>query len=466
MTLREFSWVGMVCCLVALGMEARGAAATALAPNVIFILADDLGYGDLGCYGQRRILTPHLDRLAAGGMRFTQAYAGSTVCAPSRAVLMTGQHTGRTLIRGNARLPLRPGDETVAEVMRKGGLATGLVGKWGLGEEGSSGTPNKKGFDFFYGYLNQHHAHNYYPTYLWRDGGRVALRNVVPEEDAMGGGVASVRVDYSADLFAAEALEFVRARREERFFLYLALTTPHANNEAGREGMEVPSLGEYEGRPWPGSQRAHAAMISRMDADIGRLLGLLKELGLEGRTLVVFTSDNGPHREGGNDPKFNDSSGGLRGIKRDLYEGGIRVPFIARWPGVVPAGAVCHSPIHFMDVLPTLAELAGVPPAGPVDGVSLLPTLRGEAQPGLESRPLYWEFHEGGFKQAARRGNWKVARTGLGRGLELYDLAADPGEKLDMAAEHPAVVAGFEKYLAGARTESEHWPVRGRIGRP
>lgn len=434
-------------------------------PNVIFILADDLGYGDLGCYGQRRIATPHLDRLAAEGMRFTQAYAGSTVCAPSRSVLMTGLHAGRTPIRGNARLPLGAGDQTVAEVLRGAGYATGLVGKWGLGEEGSSGTPNRKGFDYFYGYLNQRHAHNYYPSYLWRNEGRVALRNVVPDEDGVGAGVASRRVDYSADLFAGEALEFVRARRGERFFLHLALTTPHANNEAGREGMEAPSLGEYEGRAWPRSQRAHAAMITRMDGDIGRLVGLLGELGLAERTLVVFTSDNGPHREGGNDPAFNDSSGGLRGIKRDLREGGIRVPFIARWPGTVPAGTVCHAPIHFMDVLPTLAELAGARLAGRVDGVSLAPTLRGEAQPGLESRPLYWEFHEGGFKQAARRGNWKVFRNGLEGALELHDLAADPGERRDVAGEHPEVVAEFEAYLAGARTESEHWPVKGRAGR-
>jgi len=421
-------------------------------PNIVFILADDLGWGDLGCYGQKAILSPNLDRLAAEGMRFTRCYAGSTVCAPSRCVLMTGLHTGHCRIRGNAQFPLRPEDTTVAEVLKGAGYATALVGKWGLGEDGSTGVPNEQGFDRFFGYLNQVHAHNYYPDFLWRDKTKSAL----PGNEVIKG-VAVKRAVYSADLFAEEALRFVRDSKDKPFFLYLALTAPHANNEAGKEGMEVPTDAPYSDKPWPQAQKNHAAMITRMDADLGRLFDEIKKLGLDGKTYIFFTSDNGPHREGGNDPEFHKSSGPLRGIKRALYEGGIRVPMIVRRPGTVPAGKVSDRVTAFWDVMPTLAEIAGAEPPT-TDGKSMLPTLLGKDGPTHEQ--LYWEFHEGGFKQAMLRGDWKAIRLKVGGRTELYNLKDDPGETTDLADKHPAIVRDLEERLKTARTESSEWPIR------
>jgi arylsulfatase A-like enzyme len=360
---------------------------------------------------------------------------------------------------------LRSEDVTVATVLKQAGYRTGLIGKWGLGDVKTAepGLPERHGFEHAFGYLNQHHAHNYYPEFLWRNGDRVSLRNVVtnnPGVAGSGAGVASVRLDYTPDLFAEEALRFVRERRDQSFFLYLALTAPHANNEAGRRGMEVPELGEYAALDWPDPQKGHAAMITRMDRDVGRLLDLLRDLGLEKDTLVVFTSDNGPHREGGNDPAFNRSSGALRGIKRDHYEGGIRVPMIVRWPGQVPAGRVDSSVWWFADVLPTLAEVAGaaVPPG--VDGISVMKTWKGGSQPELAERFLYWEFHEGGFKQAGRWKDWKIVRNRRGGSSELYDLSRDVSETTDVAGLHPELVAQLEGRLNAARTDSPDWPVK------
>jgi arylsulfatase A-like enzyme len=412
-------------------------------PNIIFILADDLGYGDLGCYGQQHIGTAHLDRLAAEGVRFTQCYAGSPVCAPSRSVLMTGQHTGHTTVRGNTgasgRVPLRAEDVTVAEVLKPAGYATLITGKWGLGEPGSSGVPNRKGFDEWFGYLNQRHAHEYYPEYLWRNNEKVLLE----------GNKAGAQQQYSHDLFTEFALDQTRRHRDRPFFLYLAYTIPHAK-------YQIPDLGPYADKPWPADARVHAAMITRMDRDIGRLMALLKELGLDDDTLVIFSSDNGAAQrwEG-----IFDSSGPLRGRKRDLYEGGIRVPGIARWPGKIPAGTVSDAPWYFADFLPTAAALAGaeVPPA--VDGISVLPTLLGKPQ-DLAERFMYWEFFEGGFQQAVRWRHWKALRSRRGRPLELYNLAEDIGETRNVAADHPRVVARIEQYLETARTQSEDWPVR------
>ncbi len=430
-------------------------------PNIIFIHADDLGYGDLSCYGQQKFKTPNLDRLAAEGARFTQYYAGSTVCAPSRSALMTGEHTGHTRIRGNARHPLLPEDVTVAEVLKSapgGGYKTGLIGKWGLGEAGSSGAPNRQGFDYFFGYLNQRHAHNYYPTFLWRNEEQVKLRNVVPDEDKEGAGNSSNRVDYSHDLMAEDSLKFVEQHRGQPFFLYLAFTLPHANNEAKNKGMEVPDLGEFAGRDWPEQERAKAAMIARMDRDVGRLMALLKKLGLDDQTAVFFTSDNGPHREGGSDPDFFDSNGALRGIKRDLYEGGIRVPMIVRWPKRVKAGTTSNQVWSHWDFLPTAAEMAGAKPPASIDGISMLPALVGKKQRHHDF--LYWEFHERGFAQAARMGDWKGVRKALNAPLELYDLKTDLGEQNDIASKHPDVVKKIEDYLKTARTESELWPIK------
>ena len=427
-------------------------------PNVIFIMADDLGYGDLGCYGQDQILTPNIDRLAREGTRFTDAYAGSTVCAPSRCVLMTGKHTGHVFIRGNRRLPLPLEEWTVAEALSDEGYATALVGKWGLGREGTTGEPTAQGFDRYFGYLDQGHAHNYYPTFLIRDGECVSLPNVVPKEWPSGAGHASEKRAYSHDLFIADALEFIDDNRDQPFFLYLPLTIPHANNEAGKEGMEVPELGPYAEKDWPAPQLGTAAMITRMDSGVGEILDRLEAHGIARNTIVVFTSDNGPHREGGNNPDFFDSNGALKGIKRSLHDGGIRVPMIVRWPGHVPAGAVSDAVWSFADVLPTLAEACGAESPGEIDGVSVLASWKGEDQPSIDERFLYWEFHGGGFFQAARKGKWKAVRnTGKGQGVQLYDLDADLGETNDLSEQHPEITAMFATYLGTARTPSEHW---------
>ncbi len=441
--------------------------------NIIFILADDLGYGDLGCYGQQQIATPNIDLMAAEGMRFTDHYAGSTVCAPSRCALMVGQHTGHCLIRGNARVPLRPSDLTVAELFKEAGYATGIIGKWGLGEAGSTGIPNMQGFDYWFGYLNQRHAHNYYPEYLWRNEQKIELANevnhVIGGQDRTPGGVATKRVEYSHDLFAEEALNFVEKHKDGPFFLYLAFTIPHANNEArfvNQHGMEVPDYGIYAYKDWPEPQKGHAAMITRMDRDIGRLMARLKALGLDDNTLIIFSSDNGPHKEGQADPAFFNSWGMLRGYKRALYEGGIRVPMIARWPGRIKAGSVSNHISAFWDFLPTCAELIGAEVSEDIDGVSMVPTLLGRPVRQKKHEFLYWEFHEQGKKQAVRAGDWKGVRLNVAKDpdgpIELYNLKDDIGEKRNIANRHPQIVAKIAEYMKSARTPSEHWPLPGQ----
>lgn len=440
------------------------AAENASRPNIILILTDDLGYGDLGCYGQKRIQTPNIDRLAKEGLRFTDFYAGCTVCAPSRCVLMTGYHMGHAYVRGNAgqqnRLIqcLRDEDVTVTEVLKKAGYATALCGKWGLGEDKTAGVPTRQGFDYFFGYLNQHHAHNYYPAYLFKNEERHPLKNIVPGEGEFGSGVASRKVEYSGDLITAEAMKWVEQHKDQPFFLYYAVTLPHANNEGGQQGMEVPDLAQYASNDWPPQQKAHAAMISRMDADVGRLLALLDKLGLADNTLVLFSSDNGPHREGGNDPDFNDSNGPLKGIKRDLTEGGIRVPFIARWPGKISPG-VSNFVGSFQDFLPTAAELAGASPGVPsnIDGLSIAPTLLGQPDKQKQHDYLYWAFYERGGAQAARMGDWKAVQQPLNTSVRLYNLAKDIGEEQDVAAEQPAVVAKLQAAMQAAYTPHENW---------
>lgn len=429
-------------------------------PNIIYILADDLGYGDLGCYGQKRIATPNLDRMAAEGMRFTQHYAGDTVCAPSRCVLMTGLDTGHCRIRGNRLVPLLGEDVTVAELLKQDGYATGLVGKWGLGEADTTGIPNRQGFDTFFGYLNQQAAHNYYPEFLWQNQWRIQLPNKVKyNRPGQPGGVSTNKLVYSHDLFVEKALDYVSEHKDKPFFLYLALTIPHANNEAGNAGMEVPDLGAYADKNWPAAQKAHAAMISRMDGDIGKLFEQLKTLGIDKETIVMFASDNGPHAEGGNDPAFNDSSGPLRGIKRALYEGGIRVPFIVRWPGRIKAGSVSDLISGFQDVLPTCVELAGGQAPSGIDGISFLPTLLGQDDQQKKHDYLYWEFYEQGGRQAVRKGDWKAIRQNVSKNpdgpIELYDLRTDLGETHDVAGEHPEIVTQMETIMKTARTESD-----------
>ena len=433
-------------------------------PNIILILADDLGYGDLGCYGQTRIKTPNLDQLAAGGMRFTQFYAGSTVCAPSRCSLMTGLHTGHALIRGNAKQALGPGDLTLAKMLKEGGYHAGLIGKWGLGNENTTGVPQRQGFDEFLGYLDQTHAHDYYTDRLWRYDFRTPYDGpmMFPENGAGRKGT------YTHDLFTKAALNFIKINKPEYhnkyrpFFLFLSYTIPHANNEEGRasgNGMQVPTDSPYSNEPWPQTEKNKAAMITRMDSDVGRLVSLLKELKLDENTIVIFTSDNGPHKEGGVDPKFLESSGKLRGIKRDLYEGGIRVPLIVQWPKRVKPGQVSDHIGAFWDLMPTFADIAGVKTPKGLDGISFLPLLRGQAQTNRHDF-LYWEFHEQGFKQAARMGDWKAVRLKPNGPLELYNLKDDLSEKDDVAAKNPAIIEKFEAYFKTARSESSEWPIK------
>ncbi|MGO8931831.1 MAG: arylsulfatase [Limisphaerales bacterium] len=444
------------------------AISTARKPSILFILADDLGYGDLGCYGQTKIKTPNLDRLAAEGMRFTDFYAGSTVCAPSRCALMTGLHIGHALIRGNAALALRPQDLTVAEVLKRAGYRTGLIGKWGLGDANTTGVPQKKGFDEFLGYLDQVHAHDYYTDHLWRYDPPTRAKPGYDGQMGFPENEGGKKGLYMDDLFTSAALNFLRINKPEPlnkyrpFFLYLAYTIPHANNEEGQRtgnGMEVPSDAPYSDQPWPATEKNKAAMITRLDTYVGQLLDKLKELKIDDSTVVFFSSDNGPHQEGGVDPKFFQSAGPLRGIKRDLYEGGIRMPLIVRWPGKIKPGVVSGQVGAFWDFLPTAAEIAQTNVTGQLDGLSLLPTLLGKPQTNQHDF-LYWEFHERGFQQAVRMGDWKAVRPQAGAPLELYNLSADLGEKRNVAAQNPEVVAKIEDYLRTARTESELWPIK------
>ncbi|MHC4495739.1 MAG: arylsulfatase, partial [Planctomycetota bacterium] len=438
-------------------------------PSIIYILADDLGYGDLGCYGQKRIKTPNLDRMAAEGMRFTQHYAGSTVCAPSRCSLMTGKHTGHCTVRGNVDVLMKSDEVTIAKMLKQAGYSTACIGKWGIGHPHQPDDPHNNGFDHFFGYLSMWHAHNYYPDFLWKDGEKVLLRNVVrhPEKHYKKDqeqlvGLASQKVDYSHDLFSEAALEFIEEQNGP-FFLFIPYTIPHANNEAGQfgdHGMEVPDYGIYADKDWPEPEKGKAAMISRLDRDIGRILTKLKKLGIDKDTLVMFSSDNGPHKEGGIKPDFFNSNGPLRGIKRDLYEGGIRVPTIARWPGKIEAGSRSDHISAFWDVLPTFAELAGAQEPKSIDGISFVPALLGKPQQKHEY--LYWEFHEGSSKQAVRMGDWKAVRRAPSMPIELYNLKSDIGEENNVAGAHADIIAKAKAIMDSVRTDADMWPLKDR----
>ncbi|MBI5282370.1 MAG: arylsulfatase [Candidatus Solibacter usitatus] len=419
-------------------------------PNVILVVADDLGYGDLGCYGQKRIQTPHIDRLAGEGMRFTQAYAGSTVCGPSRCALFTGLHSGHGRMRGNRETWLKPEDFTLGQMFKQAGYQTGLFGKWSLGGIGTDGHPNRKGFDEFFGYFSQMQAHLYYPQML--------LHN--QQEVNLTGNWGTSRKQYAHDVITERALGWLD-KVQGPFFTHIAWTIPHANNELGRDtgnGMEAPSDEPYTSQGWPQVEKNFAAMVTRMDRDMGRLMEVLKRRGLDRDTLVLFTSDNGPHNEGGHSSEFFQSGGPLRGTKRDLYDGGIRVPMIARMPGYVPAGQASDFVWAFWDMLPTCAELAGMKAPAGLDGQSVTKALRGEAQKPHDY--LYWEFHERGFDQGVRHQDWKAVRKGLKGKLELYDVKSDIGEKNDIAARHPEAVERIERYLAGARSESADYAIK------
>lgn len=439
--------------------------------NLIFIMADDLGYGDLGCYGQKLIKTPRLDQMAREGMKFTRFYAGCTVCAPSRSVLMTGQHMGHTHVRGNAggdmnRQSLRDQDFTVAEVFKKAKYSTALIGKWGLGEMAQEGHPLKQGFDYFYGYLNQVHAHNFYPEFLWRNLEKHQLANIVKPVSKSSragfiGGAATKRVDYSHDLFAKEALGWIRKNKDNPFFLYLPLTIPHANNEASRlfgDGAEVPEYGIYDKEDWPKQDKGQAAMITRMDKDVGLILDLLKKLEIAENTLVVFTSDNGPHNEAKHNPDRFNPSGPLRGMKRTLTEGGIRMPTIAWQPNTIEKGSQCDQPFYFGDLMATACEIAGKPIPKNTDSISFLPTLKGQTAKQLSHKYLYWEFYERTFRQAVVKNEWKLIRSGMDNSqVEIYDLSKDIHEDKNLATSHPALVQRLISHMEEAHVSHPNW---------
>ncbi|QXD25703.1 arylsulfatase [Opitutia bacterium ISCC 51] len=424
-------------------------------PNIIFIMADDLGYGDLGCFGGEKILTPNVDQLALEGTRFTQFYSGSPVCAPARGVLMTGLHSGHARIRNNSpkkggeleqfgegsrRLSLIGNEPTVASVLKQAGYDTGISGKWGIGEPTSNATPTQMGFDEWLGYLNQNHAPYYYTDFLWRN-----LEKMPIPENQNG-----KREIYSNDLMRDFALDFIRSHKEDPFFLYLPLTIPHSL-------MEVPYLGVYTEKDWPEDVKIYAAMVSRLDSYVGEIVEELEQWNLTKNTLVFFTSDNGAV---GNDrTTFLDSAAGQRGSKGTVYEGGLRVPLVMKWPGVIEAGESNDTPWMFVDVLPTLAKLSNAPLPGNLDGVSLLPTILGEKQDELSERFLYWEYPKRRLWQAGRLGKWKAVRYGMDGQLELYDLETDPQEKVDVSSQYPKLVEKFEIRLTAEHTPSPHWPV-------
>jgi arylsulfatase A-like enzyme len=442
-------------------------------PNLVVILADDLGYGDLGCFGQKTVPTPRLDAMAREGMRFTQFYAGSAVCAPSRCVMLTGRHAGRALVRGNSTEPIAipPGEPTVASVLKGAGYATACIGKWGVGTPATPGNPNDVGFDHFFGYVNMWHAHNSYPEFLIRNGKAVALKNEVgpewakwrdPSVPQSGRGVAVKKAEYAPDLFIEDALRFIRENETRPFFLYLALNAPHANNEAGDGGMEVPDVGEFASKDWPAAEKGFAATVARMDRDAGRILDLLKERRLDKDTLVIFTSDNGPHQEGGHKADFFDSNGKYRGIKRDLYEGGIRVPTLAWWPGTVAPGSESDLAWYLGDLLATAADLAGVKPPEGLDSDSLVSTLRGEVAQDKWKRKsrLYWEIYEGKSAQAVRFGKWKAIRSPMFTGeIELYDLSWDHDESRNYAPRRPDLVRHATNLLDRTHQPDPNWKV-------
>ena len=414
-------------------------------PNIIFIQADALAQGDLGCYGQELIKTPHLDRMAAEGTRYLQAYSGTAVCAPSRASLLTGLHMGHAPIRANrevqpeGQMPLPAQTVTVAQVLKTAGYATACIGKWGLGLFDTTGSPLKKGFDHFYGYNCQRHAHSYFPAYLYNDYQRIKLDGKT----------------YAQNLIQNDVLNWVRQQQGRPFFLYYAVTLPHGNYEIDDQGL-------YKDKPWTEQAKNYAAMVTRLDTDVGRLVSLLQELKLDEKTLILFAGDNGssfaPDSPVGR--QFRQAANGLRGFKRGLYEGGLRQAAFARWPGVIPAGRVSDEPWAFWDFLPTAVELAGARlPAGfQPDGFSLVAYLKGGAAPRRDC--FYWELHEGRPRQAVRFGDWKAVRNGPGQPLEVYDLKSDPGERQDIAAGHTDLVSQAEALMRQVRVEDPNWPLQ------
>jgi len=456
---RIVNTVVLICLLAGCSHECVQAADT-VKPNIIYILADDLGYGDLSCYGQDKFQTPNIDRLAAEGMKFTQHYSGSTVCAPSRCALMTGLHTGHAVVRGNMEIqpegqaPMPVGTVTIPTILKRAGYTSGMFGKWGLGYPGSASDPMEF-FDEFYGYNCQREAHNYYPDHLWHNRQRVELDGKT----------------YSHDLIMDAAKTFIRTNKDKPFFCYLPVTIPHAAMQAPKDlhdkyRKQFPpfenTFGKYAGTTVQNPVAAFPAMVEHLDNGVGEVMELLRELGIDDNTIVMFTSDNGPHKEGGHDPEFFDSNGPLRGYKRDLYEGGIRAPLLVRWPGKIKAKSITDHISAFWDVLPTCIDLAGVEIAQApyTDGVSFLPTLL-DSGAQSEHAYLYWEFHEQGGKQAVRMGQWKAVRLNVKRKpnspVELYDLSRDIGEENNVADQHPKIVAKMAEIMKNARIPNKEF---------
>jgi len=444
-------------------------------PNIIFILADDLGYGDPGCYGQQKIKTPNIDAMATQGLRFTQFYAGTAVCAPSRASFMTGRHTGHTPVRGNqgfkpeGQFPLPDTSVTIATRLQQQGYTTADFGKWGLGYPGSTGVPTKQGFETFYGYNCQTLAHNYYPDHLWQNDTKVPLTANL-SSDAL----------YSADLIHEHAMQFLEQQTGAHpFFLFLSYTLPHAAlsvphdsvydyyvkefNEAPLDKDKTPHFEKAAFEPYP--HAAYAAMVTRLDRYVGEVMAEVKKLGIADNTLILFSSDNGPHKEGGNDPYFFNSNGGFRGIKRDLYEGGIREPFIACWKGKIKAGTTTDYAGAFWDLFPTFLQLAGSPvtPQESIDGISIWPVLSGHPKQQPEHEYLYWEFHENGGSQAIRWHQWKGIRLNVNKDkdapIELFNINNDPDEKNNIAALHPDIVQKMAAFMTQAHKPDKNWPL-------
>jgi len=444
-----------LCLLVGVAFRASVApAADARKPNVVLIVADDLGYGDLGCYGQKQIKTPNIDRLAREGTRFTQFYAGGTVGAASRAALFTGRHTGHATIRGNRAdrdEPLASGDYTLSQMFRSVGYRVDGIGQWGLGPAGSGGDPKAKGFNQWLGFLEREAAHNYFPDQIWRYD---SAQNPIWNQP-----VANIGRRYIHDVFTDAAANSIRINSDFQFLLYLPFTIPHANPALKKDGMQVPHDTPYSAEQWPQPEKNKASMITRLDASVGRLIAQLEQFRLQRDTIIIFTSDNGPHADGGVDPSFFKSSGPLRGIKPDLYEGGIRVPMIVWWPDWVEAGRVSDQVWAMWDVMPTLAEIIRAKrPEG--DGISMLPTWLGQKQTNQHDH-LYWESHERGFQQAVRLGDWKGVRLVKDGPVELYDLKSDEAEGSNVADRQPDVVARVEAIMRNDRTESAAWPTDG-----
>jgi uncharacterized sulfatase len=460
--MRHFFYLVLAACLLHPALHAADK------PNIIWIMADDLGYGDLGCNGQKEVKTPHLDKLAAEGMRLTNFYSGHTVCRPSRLVLWTGKHTGQTPIWSNARYHLQPEDLTVAELAKQAGYATGGVGKWALGGVDTSGHPNKNGFDLWMGYLDQGIAHNFYPEYLWRNTEKVPLEgNVVmtlentdtskmtrrQKDTIKRGRTSKERVTFSHDVMTEAAFDFIRENKANPFMLHIHWTIPHANNEGGTvfgDGMEVPNYGIYKDKDWPNPEKGFAAMVTWMDKDVGRLTALLRELNLDEKTLIVFTSDNGPHSEGNHKHTFFNSNGPVRGFKRDLWDGGVRVPGIAWWPGTIKAGSESDNIMASWDYLPTVCELIGVETPADTTGISMVPTLTGKGEQ-KKHKYLFWQSGEQRqHKVAVRSGKWKLVRTKTDAPVALYDLDTDIEEQTDVSAKYPEVAAKLKGYAAEA----------------